>query len=154
MPGVFISHSSLDKVFVSKLAVDLAVRGIPVWFDSWELEAGDRLYDRIFNGIDHSAFLLLALSPNPVKSRWVNKELNAALSKEERLPRKVIIPIKIAECEVPLAIADRIYVDFSKGYLYEIGVARGIAQEIIATARQYRARKSDITISIHSRLVS
>jgi ABC transporter substrate binding protein len=28
--GIFLSHSSLDKKFVSKLAVDLTVRGIPV----------------------------------------------------------------------------------------------------------------------------
>ena len=117
MSGVFLSHSSADKNFISKLAVDLAVRGIPVWFDSWEMETGDRLYDRIFEGIDESTLLVLALSPDSIKSRWVDKELSAGLVKEDRLNRKVIIPIKISACEAPLAIADRIYADFTNGYL-------------------------------------
>jgi hypothetical protein len=117
MSGVFISHSSQDKKFVAKLAVDLTVRGIPVWYDSWEMEVGDKLYDRIFTGIDESTILILALSPASINSKWVVKELNAALAKEDRLGRKVIIPIKIAACDVPLAIADRIYADFSQDYL-------------------------------------
>lgn len=117
MAGVFLSHSRADKKFISRLAVDLAVRGIPVWFDTWEMEAGDRLYDRVFNGIDESTLLIIALSPDSVKSRWVQKELSAALAKEDKLNRKVIIPIKIAACEAPLSIADRIYADFSVGYL-------------------------------------
>lgn len=117
MSGVFISHSSQDKKFVAKLAVDLTVRGIPVWYDSWEMEIGDKLYDRIFTGIDESTILILALSPASINSKWVGKELNAALAKEDRLGRKVIIPIKIAACDVPLAIADRIYADFSQDYL-------------------------------------
>jgi TIR domain len=117
MPGVFISHSSLDKQFVSKLARDLAIQGFPVWFDSWELELGDSLYDRIFNGIDETTFLLIAFSPNALQSKWVTKELNAALAKEDRLGRKVILPMKVMPCDVPLSIADRLHVDFTKGYL-------------------------------------
>jgi hypothetical protein len=117
MSGVFLSHSSKDKKFVAKLAVELTVRGIPVWYDSWEMEVGDELYDRIFNGIDESTVLILALSPASIGSKWVGKELNAALAKEDRLGRKVIIPIKIAPCDAPLAIAGRICADFSQDYL-------------------------------------
>ena len=117
MAGVFLSHSSVDKAIVSRIAVDLANRGIPIWFASWELETGDSLYDRIFSGIDQTTYLVLVLSPDSVCSRWVGKELNAALAKEHQLGRKVIIPIKIAQCAVPLAIADRLYGDFTRGYL-------------------------------------
>ena len=117
MPGVFISHSSKDKVLVRRLAANLVNHGFPVWFDSWELEAGDSLYARIFKGIDDSTFLLLALSPAAVRSRWVGKELNAALAMEDRLGRKIIIPIMLEACEVPSSIADRLYADFSQGWL-------------------------------------
>ena len=43
MPGIFISHSSKDKPFVTKLAMDLVSRDISVWFDKWELETGVNL---------------------------------------------------------------------------------------------------------------
>src|SRR5437870_3443847 len=111
MPGVFLSHSSNDKCMVTKLAADLVTRGVPVWFDSWELETGDSLFQRIFDGIDQSTFLILALSPSSVQSKCVIRELNAALAKENTLGRKVILPIKLADCTIPLAIADRIYAD-------------------------------------------
>lgn len=117
MSGVFLSHSSLDKSFVSRLAVDLAGRGIPVWFDSWELETGDKLHDRIFSGLDESTLVILALSPNAIASPWVKKELNAVLTKEDRIHRKILIPVKISPCEAPLSIADRVYADFTAGYL-------------------------------------
>jgi hypothetical protein len=41
MTGIFLSHSSKDKAFVCKLAIDLVNQGMPVWFDAWELEMGD-----------------------------------------------------------------------------------------------------------------
>jgi hypothetical protein len=68
MAGVFLSHSSKDKPFVTRLAADLVARGIPVWFDSWELEIGDSLSERIFEGIDESTYLILALSADSTES--------------------------------------------------------------------------------------
>lgn len=134
MSGVFISHSSQDKKFVAKLAVDLTVRGIPVWYDAWEMEAGDKLYDRIFSGIDESTLLVLALSPASITSKWVAKELSAALAKEDHLGRKVIIPIIISDCDVPLAIADRIYANFSRHYLSAFEALEKVIRNSIGTA--------------------
>lgn len=116
MPGVFLSHSSYDKPFVFRLAADLVSSGISVWLDTWELELGDSLTDRIFSGIDSSTFLLVALSSNSINSAWVRRELDAALSKEALLGRKVILPLRIDDCQIPEAVADRLYADFAKGY--------------------------------------
>ncbi len=117
MAGVFLSHSSKDKPFAIKLAADLVSRGIPVWLDSWEMETGDSIYQRLFAAIDKSTFLILALSPNSVQSRWVRDELAAGLEKESKLGRKVIIPVKLAGCDAPEAIKDRVHADFTTGYL-------------------------------------
>src|ERR1700733_13633358 len=116
MPGVFLSHSSVDKDIILRLAIDLVNRGFPVWLDAWQLTIGDQLYDHIYEGIDQSSFLILALSKNSVKSDWVNDELNGALAKEAKMGRKFLIPIKVEDCDVPLKIAGRIYADFGRGY--------------------------------------
>lgn len=81
------------------------------------MEIGDKLNDRIFEGIDDSTVLIIALSPASIQSQWVGKELKAALTKEEKLGRKVLMPIKIAPCTTPRPIADRVYADFSQNYL-------------------------------------
>jgi hypothetical protein len=43
MPRVFISHSSQDKSFAEKIALDLKRRGIGIWIDKWEIKVGDSL---------------------------------------------------------------------------------------------------------------
>lgn len=117
MAGIFISHSSVDKSFVHRLAIDLVVRNMPVWFDTWEMDTGDSLYQKIYEGIEASDYVIVVLSPSSVASRWVQKELAAALTLEERRGRKFILPIRIAECDIPLALGDRLYADFSASYL-------------------------------------
>lgn len=138
MPGVFLSHSWQDKPFVTKLAVDLASRGFPVWFDSWELEAGDSLSKKIYQGIDQSGFLIVVLSESSITSRWVDKELSGALIKEEREGRKFILPLKIDGVLPPLNIADRIFADFSKSY------SEGL-ERLAAVLEREGAKDADVT---------
>jgi hypothetical protein len=118
--GIFLSHSSRDKQFVTKLASDLANLGFPVWFDSWELEMGDSLHNKIYEGIDSSSAMILVMSKNSVKSSWVNKELRGALLKEEELKNRFLIPIKLDDCKIPLPVRDRIFADFSSGYQMQL----------------------------------
>jgi hypothetical protein len=116
MPGIFLSHTSVDKSFVFRLAIDLVNGGFPVWLDAWEMSVGDQLYDHIYDGIDDSSFLIVVLSQKSVESTWVNDEINGALNKEAQNGRKFLIPIKLEDCKIPLKIAGRIYADFSSSY--------------------------------------
>lgn len=116
MSNVFISHSSSDKPFVRKLAASLVSDGFPVWLDSWQLELGDSLLDRVYDGIDTSSVLLLVVSEAAVASGWVNRELNAALAKEQQSNRRFVIPIRLDLSAMPLKVADRFYSDFSSSF--------------------------------------
>ncbi len=112
MANVFISHSSHDKPFVRKLAAALLSEGFPVWLDSWELQFGDSLIDKIYEGLEESSFVIVVLSDHAIKSGWVDRELNAALAKEQQAGRTFLIPIKVDSCIPPLKVADRIYAEF------------------------------------------
>src|SRR5438552_16025265 len=46
-PSVFLCHSSKDKPFVERLALDLRKLGTGVWLDKWEIKAGDSILERI-----------------------------------------------------------------------------------------------------------
>jgi hypothetical protein len=116
MPGVFLSHSSADKPFVTKLAIDLVNQCIPVWLDSWEMDTGDTLLARINSGIDDSTLLIVVISAHSVASSWVKKELSGALTREQQLGRTFILPVKISECQVPPKIRGRFHADFSRSY--------------------------------------
>ena len=101
MPGIFLSHSSKDKPAVFQLASDLVFSGFPVWLDRWEMEAGDSFVKEIFEGVDSSSFLIVALTPNAVASDWVKRELAAALEREQRQGKKFVLPVQLAPCDLP-----------------------------------------------------
>ena len=129
MSNVFISHSSHDKPFVRRLATALVSEGFPVWLDSWKLELGDSLLDKIYDGIDASSIVLLVTSRASHESGWVNRELNAALTKENAAGRKFVIPLKIDESELPLKVADRLYGDFSASFSEPLSVLVDILEK-------------------------
>jgi hypothetical protein len=113
---IFLSHSSKDNEFVRRLATDLQSRGVPVWFDKWELKVGDSLTDRISSGINESAWLAVVLSKNSVSSQWVKTELNAALAKELEKKKVFVLPILIDDCDIPVFLKDKMFADFRRSY--------------------------------------
>lgn len=121
-PSVFLSHSSKDKSFVSRLATDLKSRGVPVWFDQWELRIGDSLTEKIEQGISQSGWLAVVLSRNSASSDWVQKELRAAQARELRDKNVFVLPIIIDDCEIPLFLMDKLYADFRESYEHGLEV--------------------------------
>ena len=115
-PSVFLSHTSSDKAFVNRLAIDLRGKNVPVWFDKWELKVGDSLSTKISEGINNSGWLAVVLSKKSVESAWVQKELNAALARELRKKEVFVLPIIIDDCDVPIFLQDKVYADFRHSY--------------------------------------
>ena len=67
------------------------------------------------------------MTPNSVASKWALDELSQALMHEKESNIK-IVPIRLESCEIPSAIKDRKYADFSrnpsKGLLELISLIR------------------------------
>ncbi len=117
MSGVFISHSARDKDFAHRLALDLVNAGVPVWFDSWEIEVGASLTASIRSGIAQSDYCIVVLSTASAHSEWMARELAIALDVERERRRRVLVPIRLEECAIPEQLGDRLYADFSRSYL-------------------------------------
>ncbi|MFP5273818.1 toll/interleukin-1 receptor domain-containing protein [Coleofasciculus sp.] len=82
----FISHSSIDKPFVERLATDLRTReGIDAWYDAWEILPGDRIPDKLEEGLANAGILVLVLSPDSVNSQpnciRIKHQISAKLSR-------------------------------------------------------------------------
>jgi hypothetical protein len=116
MIKIFLCHASEDKPVVRKVASDLRRFGAHVWIDETAIQAGDSLRESIEYGLEEADFVLVFLSGSSVCKTWVKKELSTALALEIDRGRKVIIPILIDECEVPLLIKDKLYVDLRRDY--------------------------------------
>ena len=129
MTSIFLSHTTVDKPFVEKLAHDLRGLRIDVWFDKWEIQVGESITWKIEEDIRENEFLGIVLSTSALNSAWVKTELSSAWTKQMKLKRVIILPILYRDCEIPLFLADRKYADFRVDYqkgLIELTSALGI----------------------------
>jgi hypothetical protein len=122
-PRLFLSHSSADKVFVRKLKGDLEKANLNVWLDETEIKVGDSIPQKVSEGLTDADYLVIVLSENSVKSKWVLAELDNALMAQYADRGVVVLPVKIDDCETPPLLKGRVYADFrtdySKGCLVE-----------------------------------
>ncbi len=116
---IFISHSSKDDAFVDALRVDLHKRGYQTWVDHHDIPAG-KVWDEVVEAeMNASELMILVLSPASIASKEVAVEW-----REFRNQDKMILPVKIQECPLPLLIRHLQYVDFSNGTPYDKQIQR------------------------------
>lgn len=126
MPSVFLSHTSIDKPFVEKLAHDLKRVGVDVWFDKWEIKVGESLTWGIEQGIRENEHLAIVLSPEAISSEWVRSELGAAWAKQMQQKKVVVLPLLYRDCNIPLFLLDRKYADFRSDYQHGFRELAGV----------------------------
>ena len=113
---VYISYSHRDKEFVHKLAEDLKKHQVDVWIDEIDINIGDNIFHKIQEGLEASEYIITVLSNPYSKSNWALIELNAFVQKEFSTDKNLIIPILLEECEIPVILRDRLYIDFRQNY--------------------------------------
>jgi hypothetical protein len=79
---VFISHASDDKeAFVDPLARRLRQLAVRVWYDKFVLIPGDRLSEKIAEGLAKSRYGLLVISPAFISKKWTRYELSGLINR-------------------------------------------------------------------------
>lgn len=116
MPTIFLSHTSIDKPFVEKLAKDLERLGICVWFDKYEIKVGESILWKVDEGIQESEYLGIVISKEAWESEWVKTEISAAWEKQTKQKGNFVLPIYYRECEIPLFLRGIKYADFRHDY--------------------------------------
>lgn len=101
-PTVFICHASEDKEYAANLYEQLQMAGFNPWIDKENLRGGDewnRLIEKTIKKIDYLVVLQSkALAQKQIG--YVNKEINAALDRQDEFRHGIrfIIPVQIEEC--------------------------------------------------------
>jgi hypothetical protein len=121
---VFISRSAEDLPFAFRMADALEKHDYSVWLDVEKIPGNDLWMEVITRQIDRAlarGFVLVLLSQNSLRSKFVRHEVEYALSKSREAANNVI-PIKIDDLAGYLGwdtlwplLSDILYADFSKG---------------------------------------
>lgn len=76
---VFVSHSHQDNRLVEPFVKDLKAAGVLVWVDFSEITHGDFI-QRMNEGLTQCDWLVLAVTPHSLDSKFVEMEVNAAIN--------------------------------------------------------------------------
>jgi hypothetical protein len=104
----FFSYSRKDKDFVTKLFHDLEAQNCDVWLDTLDLQAGAKWDRSVEDALAKAQSLIVILSPASVRSENVMDEVSYALDKG-----KLVIPVIMEQCEVPLRLRRLQHIDFT-----------------------------------------
>ncbi len=76
---VYLAHASEDKALAKPMAEGLMQRGIPVWYDNWEIGYGDSLRRKMEEGLGNCTHFVVLLTETSIGKPWVNEEIDAGL---------------------------------------------------------------------------
>jgi hypothetical protein len=100
--SVFVSYSSSDEDFATKLHADLQNAGVRCWFAKHDMASGRKVHEQIDRAIqvqDRQDRLLLILSSASMSSNWVKTEIANARARECEQRRQVLFPIRLVPFE-------------------------------------------------------
>jgi hypothetical protein len=113
LAAVFISYRSTDHAEAERLAVDLRLYGHDVWLDTWELQIGDSVVQRMNDGLADAAYLVLCYSPNSSASPWQEREWMSALHRQVSGKGVKLLPVRLTGGDAPAILADIKHVDLT-----------------------------------------
>lgn len=113
---IFISHSSKDKSFATWLGTDLKASGHTPWFDEWDICVGESIPEKVSHGLTVADFIVVVLSNNSIKSKWVEREWHTKYWSEIERNQTIVLPLLIEECEIPELLKTKKYADFRTNY--------------------------------------
>jgi len=114
---IFLSHTYTDKGIVDGIASTLKQihNQAKVFYDSWSIQPGDGIIDKMNVGLENCEYFFLFVSKNSLQSNMVKLEWQNALYKSTKNKVK-IIPVKIDDCIMPAILLQNLYIDiFSQG---------------------------------------
>ena len=95
---IFISYSSKDKILAHTIKDKLESHGHGVWLDHKSIASGQIWKDVLNRGLKNTSVMIVIVSKNSLKSKWVQKETIYATENYNKLNGfKSIIPICIDE---------------------------------------------------------
>lgn len=108
----FISYSGRDEEFAKSLRSRMREAGLRVWFAPEDMKGGDKIYDQIDRAIQVHDRLMLVLSENSLRSKWVENEIRRARKVELKEGRQKLFPIRLVSYE---ALQEWVCIDSTSG---------------------------------------
>ena len=111
---VFVSYASRDLNICRRIIRDLRDAGLDVLHDESAITGGARLRDAINRGIRNCKCIVVLLSSRSLRSEWVLNELDAAMLREIKEKKTLVIPVllgKLRDNNIPEDLRGKHHID-------------------------------------------
>lgn len=133
---IFISHTAADKGIVEPAALALSrVFGRDnVFYDSWSIQPGDGIIDKMNSGLEECDCFFLFVSQRSLTSEMVKMEWQNALMIQAKRGMR-FVPVLLDGCKVPAILLQKRYID-----AFRVGMDVAIRQmvDVASGANIYR----------------
>ncbi|MBJ7308715.1 toll/interleukin-1 receptor domain-containing protein [Rugamonas sp. CCM 8940] len=146
---IFLSHNNKDKPVIEQFAIKLReVFGQEnIFYDSWAIQPGDGIIDKMNTGIESCKYFLFFVSKNSLASNMVKLEWQNALVKAAGGSIK-FIPIRIDGSDMPALLLQTLYID-----LFGAGLDVAIRQtlDVVSGKNTYTAENTTFS-NLHAKI--
>src|SRR4029450_6504816 len=106
----FVSYTSADEGWAEWIADQLEAAGHPVVLQAWDFRPGENFVLRMNQALEQAERILAALAPAYFGPAYAPDAWTAAIVRD-KAGRDRLLPVRIAACDLPPLIANRIYID-------------------------------------------
>lgn len=126
---IFLSHNHNDKPLVEAVALKLAnIFGqSEVFYDSWSIQPGEGIIDKMNQGLEAPEFVFFFVSKNSLASNMVKLEWQNALYSASKGKTRVV-PVRIDDSDMPSLLKQTLFID-----MHTVGLEASIAQIVSVT---------------------
>jgi hypothetical protein len=91
----FVSYSTRDEEFAKRLHARMVEEKLRVWYAPEDIQAGKKLHEQIDDAIRVHDKLLLLVSENSMRSKWVRDEIRRARKAEVQEAKRKLFPVRL-----------------------------------------------------------
>lgn len=111
----FLSHNGADKETARSLGAQLQIAGAGIWFDEWELRAGDSIPGKINDALGRVDCFIILWSETASSSNWVRAELEVGIQRGIDEDSLRVVPVIIDDTPLPPLLRPLRWVDLRDG---------------------------------------
>jgi tetratricopeptide (TPR) repeat protein len=114
---LFLSHATPDKAWVRTLQEELHQQGLRAFLDERAFQPGDNYVLGLSDGLRHSRFLILVLTPQSATRPWVVHEWTAFMAEHGPVGRILVLvlePVELPTILKPLQCLDATHRDAAR----------------------------------------
>lgn len=115
MARVFLSHASVDKPTVRRIAEALCAAGHEPWLADEQILVGDSIPTAVERGLRQADFVVVCLSRAAAEQGWTEAERAATMMQQFRDRRELILPVRLEDVAPPPLLEHIAYVDLFPG---------------------------------------